>query len=105
LIRFTQVCRQNLRKVDIFARFGGEEFVVLLPEADLNQAQETAERIRKIVEDTTLNIDGHQFKMTASFGVSAFEGKQDTLGLLLQKSDKALYAAKDKGRNMVVCVE
>ncbi|MDP1547030.1 MAG: diguanylate cyclase [Anaerolineales bacterium] len=105
LIHFTQICRKNLRKVDIFARFGGEEFVILLPEADLNRAQETAERIRKIVEDTTLEIDGYQFKMTASFGVSTFKGKQDTLGLLLQKSDKALYAAKDKGRNMVVCVE
>jgi diguanylate cyclase (GGDEF)-like protein/PAS domain S-box-containing protein len=105
LIRFTEICRQSLRKVDIFARFGGEEFVMLLPETSLHQAQKVAERIRKIIEGTTLHIDRHHFNITASFGVSAFTGKQDTLETLLQKSDKALYAAKDKGRNMVVCVE
>lgn len=105
LIHFTKICIQNLRKVDIFARFGGEEFVILLPEADLEQAKETAERIRKIVESTVLNIDEHQIKITASFGVSTFKGSPDTLDLLLQKSDEALYAAKNTGRNRVVCAD
>lgn len=105
LIHFSQICRQHLRKADIFARFGGEEFVMLLPEADLTQAWETAERIRKIVEDTTLDIDGRPLKMTASFGVSTFKDSQDTLNHLLQKADKALYAAKEKGRNRVICEE
>ena len=105
LIHFTKICIQNLRKVDIFARFGGEEFVILLPEADLDQAKETAERIRKIVESTVLNIDEHQIKITASFGVSTFKGSPDTLDLLLQKSDEALYAAKNTGRNRVVCAD
>jgi len=105
LIHFTKVCIQNLRKVDIFSRFGGEEFAIVLPEADLDQAKETAERIRKIVESTVLNIDEHQFKITASFGVSTFRGSPDTLELLLQKSDKALYTAKNKGRNRVICAD
>ena len=105
LIHFTNTCKQNLRKVDIFARFGGEEFVILLPEAGLNQAKETAERIRKIVENTILNIDEQQFKITASFGVSTFMNNSDTLELLLQKADKALYTAKSQGRNRVICAE
>lgn len=105
LIHFTKICIQNLRKVDIFARFGGEEFAIVLSEADLDQAKETAERIRKIIESTVLNIDEHQFKITASFGVSTFRGSPDTLDLLLQKSDKALYEAKNTGRNRVVCMD
>ena len=96
---------QNLRKVDVFARFGGEEFAIVLPEAGLDQAKETAERIRKIVENTILNIDEQQFKITASFGVSTFMNNSDTLELLLQKADKALYTAKSQGRNRVICAE
>lgn len=105
LVHFTKVCVHNLRKVDVFARFGGEEFAIVLPEAGLDQAKETAERIRKIVESTILNIDEHQFNITASFGISTFVNKSDTLELLLQKADKALYTAKHEGRNRVICAE
>ncbi|MCB0101869.1 MAG: diguanylate cyclase [Anaerolineales bacterium] len=105
LVHFTKVCIQNLRQVDIFARFGGEEFVIVLPETAMDQAKVTAERIRKIVESAALNIDDQQLKITASFGVSTFKSEEDTLEHLLQKADKALYAAKNKGRNRVVCAE
>lgn len=105
LIHFTRILQQNLRKSEIFARFGGEEFVMLLPESDLNQAHLTAERIRKIIESTPLNIESFEIKITASFGVSTFKNRQDTLDSLIQKSDKALYMAKKGGRNRVVCAE
>lgn len=105
LIHFAGIFQQHLRKVDIFARFGGEEFVMLLPEADASQGRLTAERIRKIIESMPLTFEGHQISLTASFGVSTFTNKKDTLDLLLQKSDKALYRAKHQGRNCVVVLE
>ncbi len=105
LIRFVKIFQQHLRQTDIFARFGGEEFVALLPQANLQQAQEIAERIRNRFEHTTLTVEGRQFSITASFGVSAFKHETDTLDSLIQKADKALYVAKEKGRNMVIAWE
>ncbi|MCZ2127864.1 MAG: diguanylate cyclase [Anaerolineales bacterium] len=102
LICFTKVCRKSLRKVDIFARYGGEEFIALLPETELEQAVETAERIRQIVASSSLESAQFDFGITASFGVAAFQGADDTLDHLIQRADQSLYEAKNAGRNRVV---
>ncbi len=102
LICFAKACRKSLRKIDIFARYGGEEFIALLPETDLDEAVKTAERIRRIVADSSLNSELFDFNITASFGVAKFHGEGDTLDRLIQRADQALYAAKESGRNRVV---
>jgi diguanylate cyclase (GGDEF)-like protein len=93
----TGLVKKSIRSVDVVARWGGEEFMVLMPESDMQAAEKASEKLR-------LAIAGHQFdtvgKVTASFGVAAFE-PQDDLNSLLKRADDALYRAKDKGRNRV----
>jgi diguanylate cyclase (GGDEF)-like protein len=94
----TALVKENIRASDIVARWGGEEFMVLMPQTDIQDAGNTAEKLRLAIAD-------HQFvqvnKLTVSFGVAAFE-PQDDLHSLLKRVDDALYQAKKRGRN---CVE
>ena len=89
-----------LRPSDFFGRIGGEEFAVAFPETDREGAAEAAERIRRILEKTAVLHDGSEFFITASFGVSEYK-TGDTLETLLNRADKAMYRAKDTGRNRV----
>jgi len=88
------------RPLDICARFGGEEFIVMLPNAGLKEATIIAERIRKAVEKKVYRYKNLACKATISLGVASLkrEKKED---LLIEKADKALYAAKSQGRNKV----
>lgn len=92
------------RKDDIACRFGGEEFVVILPGASLEQASKRAERLRKAVEERLhLQHQGEALPPVAiSLGVSAFPANGQRMGLLLEAADQALYQAKDAGRNRVM---
>ncbi len=93
------ILRKNVRASDIVARWGGEEFVILLPKTSLEQAYRVAEKIRKIVEFSTVELpDGVKLKFTVSLGVSSFRGQED-LEELLKEADVALYEAKRRGRN------
>ncbi|WP_299311753.1 sensor domain-containing diguanylate cyclase [uncultured Halomonas sp.] len=87
----------TIRQVDIHARWGGEEFMVLLPEADLAEGLASAERLRQAIERHRFD---HRGPVTASFGVAAL-GPRDTIGALLKRADDALYQAKHAGRNRV----
>ena len=90
--------RAELRQIDMMSRWGGEEFVILLPHSELEQACQLAEAIRMRVEAHLFPIFG---RLTASFGV-ALEHQQDTLDRALKRSDKALfYEAKESSRNRV----
>jgi diguanylate cyclase (GGDEF)-like protein len=93
----TGLVKENIRATDIVARWGGEEFMVLMPQSHLQSARNTAEKLR-------LAIAGHHFdkvnELTVSFGVAAFEA-QDDMDSLLKRVDDALYQAKKKGRNRV----
>lgn len=97
------ILRKALRSTDLAARYGGEEFVVLLPHTSEVDAHMLAERIRSLVESATFSFEGREFSVTASIGVAAMEaGCFNRDEDLLLKADKALYEAKNNGRNMVV---
>jgi diguanylate cyclase (GGDEF)-like protein/hemerythrin-like metal-binding protein len=90
-----QVC---IRNTDVLGRWGGEEFVVLLPASGFSAAADSAERIRRAIE-TSVYGDGHQ--VTASFGFASYRST-DSWDEWLQRADQALYRAKAQGRNRVV---
>lgn len=93
-----------IRQKDVFARFGGEEFVVLLSSTDTQQAADIAERIRIAIENHTFVYGGKRLPVTSSMGVASMKNEHDTAQALLNSADKALYAAKNSGRNRVVVV-
>jgi diguanylate cyclase (GGDEF)-like protein len=93
--------RAGVRDVDLAARLGGEEFVVLLPETSLKQASDAAERIRRSIEARPLIADGRPLRITASVGVAACPECTTTTGDVLRLADEALYRAKAAGRNRV----
>jgi two-component system cell cycle response regulator len=93
--------KPRLRAQDIFARVGGEEFCVLLPEVELPGARVAAEKVRKLVEAARFAVEDKTFGVTVSVGVTTFDARVTTPGALYEMADKALYAAKNGGRNRV----
>ncbi|TVP96639.1 MAG: GGDEF domain-containing protein [Acholeplasmatales bacterium] len=103
LVQVSSLAKQALREGDIFIRYGGEEFLAVLPGASLNDARTIAERFRRLVEENTLQHGDQIIKTTISFGVSALPDSEITnMTTLIDKADKALYHAKELGRNKVV---
>jgi diguanylate cyclase (GGDEF)-like protein/PAS domain S-box-containing protein len=102
LIAFVQVCQKNIREIDILARIGGEEFVLLIPETRSDQAFQIAERVRLAVAESSYNFGVNQLIFTVSLGIANLDGEFDTLNELLHRADSALYAAKQSGRNRVM---
>lgn len=90
------------RASDLLARFGGEEFVMLLPETGLAGAMVMLERIRRAVATTAFQHEGWPVGLTASIGVAGWRGEAETLDTLLARADAALYEAKRAGRNLVI---
>jgi len=96
-----RVCKQTLRESDIFARFGGEEFIVLLTQTDLNGGAIVAERLRQNIEACSVPLPTEEmFKFTVSIGVVG-SNCSDDLEELIKRADDALYFAKEHGRNQV----
>ena len=99
-----QVFRKHVREIDLVARYGGEEFICLLPDTGLSQAKAVAERLRQDISAVELNAGQLVFSITASLGIATFNPSLDkNIEALIQRADEALYRAKDKGRNRVVC--
>jgi diguanylate cyclase (GGDEF)-like protein len=96
----TEVVTTHIRVVDVSARWGGEEFMVLMPQSDLQAARITAEKLRHAIEVHPFDKVG---TVTVSFGVTTFV-PQDDFNSLLKRVDDALYRAKDNGRNRVETV-
>jgi diguanylate cyclase (GGDEF)-like protein len=96
--------RERLRTPDIPARWGGEEFVVALPNTDLAGAGLAAERLRTAVAEAVIRHGNATIPVTISIGVSALEGGE-SLEALTERADQAMYAAKVRGRNCVVVAE
>jgi diguanylate cyclase (GGDEF)-like protein/PAS domain S-box-containing protein len=102
LVVFKEVCQKNIREVDILSRWGGDEFVVLLPEANGQQAYEVVERVRLTLATTPLHQDNPPFSLTMSAGISSLTREIESLDVLLGRADHALYQAKKQGRNCVI---
>lgn len=94
-----------IRKQDVIARWGGEEFIVLLPDTDVDAAQRLAERLRSRVADTPVIAGGQRIPVTASFGVAAGGPETASFEALIGLADRCLYRAKAEGRNRVVTCE
>lgn len=97
LIQFSKLVRKCIRSTDTFARWGGEEFVLLLPETGYERAIQISDKVRRLTESTRFSCVSH---VTVSFGVTQYlEG--DTADTLFKRADEALYKAKDNGRNRI----
>jgi len=104
LITVARLCRQQMRSIDQIARYGGDEFVILLPETSAKDAFNLAERIcRDIADHKCLTESGESCTLSASLGVSEFDGKE-TLGSLLHRADQALYESKNAGKGQVTLI-
>ncbi len=99
LIKITDSIKQSIRLSDVLARWGGEEFAILLPHTLQKDAETVAEKIRNGIENTLFESIG---KMTISCGVSQVQSSDDR-STLFQRADDALYQAKEQGRNCIVC--
>jgi two-component system cell cycle response regulator len=104
LREFANRIAANIRGIDMACRYGGEEFVVVMPDTDMQLALSVAERLRGSVETTMFPIScpPQQRAVTVSIGMAGSEGSQDTAQALLHRADQALYRAKREGRNRVV---
>jgi two-component system cell cycle response regulator len=100
------VIAQNVRGIDLATRYGGEEFVVVMPDTDITYATSAAERLRQEVSETVISIvNGGEPKsigVTVSIGVASSTPELNSSELLLEAADAALYRAKRTGRNKVV---
>jgi len=102
LTAVSAVLRQTLRKADILGRYGGDEFMIILPETSLAGAQSLAEKIRAAVERLELAVPGNKrTALTLSMGVASCCMPGDDLDALVSLADAALYTSKEAGRNRV----
>jgi diguanylate cyclase (GGDEF)-like protein len=108
LRQMAQLLRQRLRSIDKGVRYGGEELLVVLPETDVAEARQVAERFRRSVEEHVFMVDPEDdeppfpVRLTASVGVAGLPECADGLDRLIEVADRALYDAKRQGRNRVV---
>lgn len=102
LKKLSMICLATLRNVDVIGRIGGEEFAVLLPETESEQAMDAAERLRAAIASAQVMLNGGlPLRFTASFGVATLSEKGANIDMLLNQADQALYLAKKDGRNQV----
>jgi len=102
LCQVARVTRTELRGTDVLARYGGDEFIVLLPETPPKGARIVAERIREMMAGLPLEADGRRIACTVSIGMASFPQDGETLDAVVTRADRAMYHAKGAGRNRVV---
>jgi diguanylate cyclase (GGDEF)-like protein len=101
IVRF---CQQNIRETDLLGRYGGDEFVILLPGCDLENASQKGDRLRESIAQLRFSAGGASFCITISMGATFCGPDIMDLEKLLQKADQALYISKQAGKNVVSCV-
>jgi two-component system, cell cycle response regulator len=100
LVHFSKLLRQHLRLHDILVRYGGDEFVAVLPATNRQQARQVAEKLRKVVHDMVFEVpDDGSIQFTMSVGIAMWDETQATLDSTIRLADQALYRSKQKGRN------
>lgn len=95
------VCIKEIRSVDFLGRYGGEEFIIILPDCDLKGSIEIAKRIQHSLSENNLIVDNKVLKVTLSMGVSMLTDKHKSFEQLIYDADQAMYVAKEKGRNRI----
>jgi diguanylate cyclase (GGDEF)-like protein len=102
LLKLTVTCiQQGMRETDVFARYGGDEFVLLLPQTRADGAFEVAQRIRKAIAGMPLDTHGKQVPTTVSIGIASFPEHGEELAAIMNRADQAMYNSKQRGRNRV----
>ncbi len=99
LCTVVQAIKNTIRNVDILGRYGGEEFMAILPETDAEQAFILAERIRQMVASNILETDQGNLQLTISIGVTTYSTKDQSLDDIISRADKGVYQGKEQGRN------
>lgn len=102
LINLVNQINEMMRKSDVFARIGGEEFSILLNNTSIEGAAVIAEKIRTTIENKTFKYKATAIKVTVSIGISTLTSKKTSIDALYKQADKQLYSAKENGRNRVV---
>jgi diguanylate cyclase (GGDEF)-like protein len=107
LVELSRLLKENSRGADVVARFGGEEFIVLMPDTDKDSASRYAEKIRKLIEEYPFNHREKQLSgyVSISGGVAAFPFDGNSLSAVIRRSDEALYESKRSGRNRITKYE
>jgi len=100
LVELAQLIKLHIRSIDIFGRWGGEEFLIICPNTAQKEASRLAEKLRLIIEEHSF---GTRIFQTCSFGVTQYQ-ENDTKDSMFIRADKALYAAKTTGRNRVMTI-
>ena len=101
LEKIATLIRRNIRDTDIVGRYGGDEFIIILPQTNLSSVWVVAERLRSIIENSEMKDSaGNMFAITVSQGLAGWERGEDAYSLI-SRADEALYKAKEKGRNCV----
>ncbi len=103
LQQLAAICRGHARASDYFARFGGEEFMFVLPDTDSSSATEFASRLRAALAATSVNYCGRPIVFTVSIGIATLT--HEDIGSLVLRADNALYAAKRSGKNRLIVAE
>ena len=104
LREFALRIRKSIRNIDLACRYGGEEFVIVMPETDMAVATMVAERLRRRIatEPFAIQQGARSLDVTISIGIAALAGTDDNAAAILKRADTALYRAKRDGRNRVV---
>lgn len=102
LQHFVKVSELSIRKSDMLARWGGEEFILVLPMTDEKGAYFICEKLRKLLDSTEFILKNNSIHLTVSIGIASLKNSKEDIDELLKRADTALYQAKDKGRNQTI---
>jgi diguanylate cyclase (GGDEF)-like protein len=105
LVHLCDICQKEIRDIDLLARFGGEEFIILLPDCNSNGANEIAVRIKNSLKHNNLKVNGKKIPVTVSMGITSASIAHKSFEELVNSADKAMYFAKDNGRNRIEIID
>ena len=105
LVQLADAIKKSVRQMDIISRFGGEEFIILLPLTSPETAVRIGERLRENVETTKFSWQNHEISLTISVGIASYHANIEDLNSLIELADKALYLAKQNGRNQISTIQ
>jgi diguanylate cyclase (GGDEF)-like protein len=102
LKKVASIIMRNLRKEDFLGRYGGEEFAIILPETNLNKSYALADKLRQLIAGVKFKYNNKELTITMSGGIASLEGNLINYNDLIELADKALYIAKNKGKNLII---